>query len=83
MLGFWWVLAGVMQLTTGIVVAEGRGANIALGALGIAAGTIILAQPRIGLVTLVWIAGIALLLQGALEIAAGLKIRRMHKAGTL
>ena len=44
--GFWWVLAGVMQLVAGIVEAEGRGFNIALGLLGIVAGGIILAQPE-------------------------------------
>jgi uncharacterized membrane protein HdeD (DUF308 family) len=81
--GFWWVLAGVMQLIAGIVEPDGRGWNIALGALGIVAGGVILAWPGIGLVTLVWIVGLGLILRGVGEIAAGLGIRKLHKEGAL
>ena len=81
--GFWWVLAGVMQLIAGIVEPDGRGWNIALGALGIVAGGIILAWPGIGLVTLVWIVSLGLILRGVGEIAAGLGIRKLHKEGAL
>ena len=81
--GFWWVIVGVMQLIGGIVEPAGRGWNIALGVLGIVAGGIILAWPEIGLVTLVWIVSIALILRGAAEIAAGLAIRKLHKEGEL
>ena len=77
-LGFWWVLTGVMQLARGFAVAEDRVSNLLLGLLGIVVGVIILAQPEIGLITLVWIAGIGLLLQGALEVAAGWQLRRLH-----
>jgi uncharacterized membrane protein HdeD (DUF308 family) len=82
-LGFWWVLTGAMQFIGGIVEAEGRGWNIALGLLGIVAGGIILAQPGIGLATLVWIVGLGLLFRGAAEIAVGLAIRKLHHAGAL
>ena len=77
-LGFWWTLVGILQLARGVVVAEGRVWNILWGLLGLAAGIIILAQPDIGLVTLVWIVGIGLIFQGALEIAAGLELRRLR-----
>ena len=80
-MGFWWVIAGVLQVVAGIVSPEGRGWNIGVGLLGIVAGAIILAQPEIGLITLVWIVSIGLIVQGALEIAAGLEIRRLHKEG--
>jgi uncharacterized membrane protein HdeD (DUF308 family) len=79
-LGFWWVLTGAMQLIAGIIDAEGRGWNIGLGLLGLVAGGIILAQPEIGLTTLVWIVGIGLLLRGAVEIALGLAIRKLHRS---
>ncbi len=81
--GFWWVLAGIMQLIAGIVEPDGRVWNIALGALGIVAGGVILAWPGIGLVTLVWIVGLGLILRGVGEIAAGLGIRKLHKEGAL
>ena len=80
-LGFWWVLTGVMQLARGISMSEGRTWNVLLGVLGLVAGIVILAQPDIGLVTLVWIVGFGLILQGMIEIAAGWGIRRLHKEG--
>jgi uncharacterized membrane protein HdeD (DUF308 family) len=80
-LGFWWVLSGVMQLARGISTSEGRTWNVLLGLLGLVAGIVILAQPDIGLITLVWIVGFGLIFQGLIEIVAGLGIRRLHKAG--
>ena len=80
-LGFWWVLEGVLQLIRGIAVPEGRAAHLALGLLGATAGAIILAQPEIGLVTLVWIVAIGLLFHGAIEIALGWQLRHLHKEG--
>lgn len=78
-LGFWWTLSGVMQLARGIAESEGRVWNILLGFLGLAAGIIILAQPGIGVITLVYIVGIGLIFQGMLEIAAAMTIRRLRK----
>jgi uncharacterized membrane protein HdeD (DUF308 family) len=78
-LGFWWTLSGVMQIVRGIAMSEGRGWNLVLGAIGLIAGIIILAQPEIGLVTLVWIVGFGLIFQGMVEIAAGWGLRRLHK----
>src|SRR4051812_32498575 len=80
-LGFWWTLSGLMQIIRGIAMSEGRTWNLVLGAIGLIAGIIILAQPEIGLVTLVWIVGIGLLLQGMVEIAVAWGIRRLHKEG--
>lgn len=78
-LGFWWVTLGVLQLAAGIGVPEQRWSNLAWGALGVIAGAIILAQPGIGLVTLVVIVGVSLLLQGMLEIAAGFAWRKVDR----
>jgi uncharacterized membrane protein HdeD (DUF308 family) len=82
-LGFWWVVSGVLQLVGGIAEREGRIWNIVWGLLGIVAGSVILAQPGIGLVTLVWIVGISLIVQGCIEIGAGFEIRRLHKEGVV
>jgi uncharacterized membrane protein HdeD (DUF308 family) len=82
-LGFWWVVSGVMQFVVGIAQSEGRAWNLMLGALGMVAGAIILFQPAIGLVTLVWIVAIGLIVQGVIEIALGLQIRKLHKEGEL
>ena len=80
-IGFWWVITGVLQTIRGLVVPEGRGITILLGLLGVTAGAIILAQPAIGLATLVVISGIGLIVQGGLEIAAGWQLRHLHKDG--
>jgi uncharacterized membrane protein HdeD (DUF308 family) len=67
-LGFWFVLAGVMQLVRGFVEPEGRWWNLIWGVVGIAAGFIILDSPEIGIVTLIWIVAIGLIVQGMLEL---------------
>jgi len=69
LLGFWWVVLGVMQLVRGIVEPVGRLWNLLWGVLGIAAGAILLAWPDIGLGTLVLVVSISLIVQGFLEIA--------------
>jgi uncharacterized membrane protein HdeD (DUF308 family) len=80
-LGFWWVVVGVLQVVRGAAVKEGRVWNILWGLIAVVAGAIILAQPGIGLVTLVWIVSLGLVIQGAVEIAAALGWRKLHKAG--
>ena len=52
-----------------------------LGVIATIAGAIILAQPSIGLITLVWIVSLGLLIQGAVEIAAALGWRKLYKEG--
>jgi uncharacterized membrane protein HdeD (DUF308 family) len=79
-LGFWWLLAGALQLARGFAEREHRAYNIAFGILGIIAGAIIVAQPGIGVVTLVIVVGVGFLLYGALQIALGFAIRRLRPA---
>ena len=80
-LGFWWVVVGFLQLVRGIAMPEGRVWNLLWGAIAVVAGAIILAQPEIGLITLVWIVSLGLVIQGAVEIAVALGWRKLHKAG--
>jgi uncharacterized membrane protein HdeD (DUF308 family) len=67
-LGFWFVLEGVMQLVRGFVMPIGRWWNLIWGIVGIVAGFIILDSPEIGIATLVVIVGIGLIIQGVLEL---------------
>lgn len=78
-LGLWWTLSGAIQLVRGFASAEGRVANLLWGVLGIAAGTVILLQPEIGLGALVIVVGVGLMLQGVAEILAGLALRRLRE----
>jgi uncharacterized membrane protein HdeD (DUF308 family) len=68
LLGFWWLLLGVMQLVHGVIDPVGRVWNVIWGIVGAIAGIIILASPEIALGTLVLVVGIGLILQGALEL---------------
>jgi uncharacterized membrane protein HdeD (DUF308 family) len=79
-LGFWFLLSGSLQLARGIAVAESRAYDVGFGLLGVVAGIVILAQPGIGVVTLVWVVSIAFLLRGALLVALGLGLRKAERA---
>lgn len=76
-LGFWFVVSGVMQLARGFAVEESRWFDIIFGLIGVAAGVIILAEPRIGLGTLVWIAGFGFIFRGCMAIALGFAARKL------
>jgi uncharacterized membrane protein HdeD (DUF308 family) len=68
LLGFWWLLLGVMQFVHGVIDPVGRVWNVVWGIVGVIAGSVILGSPEIALGTLVLIVGISLILQGALEL---------------
>lgn len=68
LLGFWWLVLGVMQFVHGVIDPIGRVWNIIWGIIGAIAGIIILASPEIALGTLVLVVGIGLIVQGALEL---------------
>jgi uncharacterized membrane protein HdeD (DUF308 family) len=80
-LAFWFVFIGILQLSQGFSVKDGRAWNIVWGIVGIVAGVIILAQPEIGLVTLVFIVSFGLIVQGIIEIPLALAARKVYKAG--
>jgi uncharacterized membrane protein HdeD (DUF308 family) len=77
---FWFILTGIADLVAGIHLAEGRWLSILLGVVGIVAGIIIVANPAIGLTTLVLFVGIGFMARGVIEVAAGLALRRSPPA---
>jgi uncharacterized membrane protein HdeD (DUF308 family) len=81
-LAFWFVFIGILQLSQGFAHAENRVWNIVWGIIGVVAGAIILAQPEIGLVTLVFIVGFGFILQGLMEIPMALAARKAYKAAS-
>lgn len=80
-LAFWFLLAGFMQLARGISEAEHRWFNIGFGVFGVVAGIIILAQPGIGVVTIIWVVSITFILNGVLGIALGFSLRSIEHGG--
>jgi uncharacterized membrane protein HdeD (DUF308 family) len=79
-LGFYFILSGILQFVSGVAAQEHRVSNIIWGIIGIIAGVIILASPRIGIITLVLVVGFSLIFQGFVQIAIGWSLRRLHKA---
>jgi uncharacterized membrane protein HdeD (DUF308 family) len=77
---FWFILTGIADLVAGMHRAEGRGLSILLGLIGIAAGIIIVANPAVGLTTLVLLVGIGFIARGVVEVVAGLALRRSTSA---
>jgi uncharacterized membrane protein HdeD (DUF308 family) len=78
---FWFILTGIADLVGGIHRAEGRWLSIILGVVGIVAGIVIVANPAVGLTTLVLLVGIGFMAHGIVEVAAGLALRRVSRAG--
>jgi uncharacterized membrane protein HdeD (DUF308 family) len=72
---FWFVLTGISDLTRAIVDPDGRVFSAIIGALGIAVGVVLVADPDIGLNTLALIAGIGFVVRGTIEVALGLYLR--------
>jgi hypothetical protein len=78
--GIFLVVAGAIQLVHGLFQREGRVTKLVMGAVLVAAGTVIVAWPDISLTTLAVLAGISLILQGAMEIGEGMLLRSVGRA---
>jgi len=78
--GIWFVIAGIARGVAAFGEREGRGGNLAVAALDLIAGIVILAWPDLGLSTFAVILGIVLILRGILLIAAGWELRRVEHA---
>jgi uncharacterized membrane protein HdeD (DUF308 family) len=79
-IGIWFVIAGIARAVTAFGEREGRGGNLAVAALDLVAGIVILAWPDLGLSTFAVILGIVLILRGILLIAAGWELRGVNRA---
>jgi uncharacterized membrane protein HdeD (DUF308 family) len=78
--GVWFVVAGIVRIVSGFASYEGRGGNLLIAVLDLAAGAVILAWPDLGLATVAVIIGIVLILRGVLFIATGWQLRTLDRA---
>jgi uncharacterized membrane protein HdeD (DUF308 family) len=74
-LGVFWLVQGIMTLVAAFAQTAGRNWRILSGLLGIAAGAIVLIYPISSAVTLALIGGVWLVILGAIQVAAGLRLR--------
>ena len=71
------VVAGAVALGRGIAIRKGRGTRLIRGAVMVAAGTVIISWPDLSVKTFTVLTGIALVLQGVVEIAEAFALRAM------
>ena len=76
----WLVVAGLVRAVSAFASREGRGGNLLIALLDLAAGAVILAWPDLGLATVAVIIGIVLIVRGVLFIVAGWQLRRLDRA---
>lgn len=80
-LGAFWVVSGVSEAVAGLTGrSESRALAIISGVLSVGAGIVALSWPGATLVTLVWIAGVWMVLFGVIRIVMGLRLRKMVAA---
>jgi uncharacterized membrane protein HdeD (DUF308 family) len=78
--GLYLIVAGALTVARALGKSERRGVGVVHGLVVLAAGIVIVAWPDLGLKTLAVLIGIALLLQGAFEIAEAFLLRAAGKA---
>jgi len=85
MIGFGWIVRGIGDLVLGFGAkgARGRGLTIAAGAIGVAAGIVLLVWPSITLLALAYVSGILLILLGILQIVMAIRVRSVTTAADL
>jgi uncharacterized membrane protein HdeD (DUF308 family) len=80
-LGAFWVVSGVSEAVAGLTGrSESRALAIISGVLSVGAGIVALSWPGATLVTLVWVAGVWMVLFGVIRIVMGLRLRKMVAA---
>jgi uncharacterized membrane protein HdeD (DUF308 family) len=82
LVGLWFVAVGVIRLVEAL--GRDRGAwALAVAALQIVVGIVLVASPHIGLATLALLIGIAFILNGVALVGLGIVIRALHHAAKL
>ena len=76
--GVYLIAEGVIRVVRAFEVHEGRGWMIGLGLLDAVVGIVILAWPKIGLVTLAILFAVTMLLRGVFAIVVGFKLRGLR-----
>jgi uncharacterized membrane protein HdeD (DUF308 family) len=82
LVGLWFVAIGVIRLLDALGMKRGAWA-LAVAALQIVVGIVLVASPHIGLATLALLLGIAFILNGIALIGLGTVIRALHRSAAL
>jgi uncharacterized membrane protein HdeD (DUF308 family) len=82
LVGLWFVAVGVIRLVEALGSKRGAWA-LAVAALQIVVGIVLVASPHIGLATLALLIGIAFILNGIALVGLGVVIRTLHRAAAM
>jgi uncharacterized membrane protein HdeD (DUF308 family) len=85
-IAFWALFTGIMEIVTAIRLRreiEGEWLLILSGALSVLLGILLIAWPKAGILTVVFIAGIYALIAGVTLIVLGFRMRRLGRSGTV
>lgn len=85
LLGIFWIVNGTVEIFTAATEGAGlpgRGWTIAMGALSVIAGIVVLADPGISLLTLAIVLGVWLLIFGFMEIVSAFQLRSIASSGS-
>jgi uncharacterized membrane protein HdeD (DUF308 family) len=82
LIGSLWVVSGVVGIVhaVGAERGSGRGWAIVSGIVSIIGGVIVLVYPTLGLLTLTWLLGIVLVVNGIVMIVRGFTVNRARRA---
>ena len=81
LIAIWLIAAGVVRIVAAFELDGPRGWNIFAGLVSVAAGTVIIVDPRIGYTTLAVLAGIAFIAHGIGISALGWGLRELRHEG--
>ena len=82
LVAFWSIMAGALQIISAIEfrrVIHGEGWMIAGGVLSILFGTLLVASPGTGLVSLVWLVGVYAIMFGGSNLGVAHRLHRVHR----
>lgn len=77
LIGLWLIAIGVVRIIAAFEAEEHRWSNVALGAVAVIAGIVIVANPHIGFATLALFTGIAFIAQGVGLFVLGWEVHRL------
>lgn len=81
LLGVWFVVSGVLRVVYALSVPGGRGAMLALAAVDLIAGVLLIAWPDLGVATLAVILGIVLVIRGGMFVLSAWRLLRAEGPG--
>lgn len=79
-IGWYWIIGGIMGLVGAFVVPGDRFVRGLVGAVSLLAGIVVLAQPGLSLVALVWFSGAWMLVAGLFMMVSALFLRSRRVA---